>query len=96
MFEAELAATRRGTGAVPVIVEVSVDEATDDLDGVAGRWAPRGVDELIVSYVRPPQLGPLLDAAARSATLTGSGGAELPAAERPAADGNRVPRIGSG
>jgi G6PDH family F420-dependent oxidoreductase len=68
-FEAALAEADREPGSVPVIVEVSVDDATADLDGLAERWAARSVDELVVSYVRPDELEPLLEAAGRSRTL---------------------------
>jgi G6PDH family F420-dependent oxidoreductase len=72
VFDAALAASSRDPGSVPVIVEVSVEEAIADLDGLAGRWAERAVDELVVSYVRPAELEPLLDAASRSRTLGGT------------------------
>ena len=47
------------------------------LDGLAGRWAERSIEELVVGFVRSAQVGPLLDAAARSRTLAQAGSREV-------------------
>jgi alkanesulfonate monooxygenase SsuD/methylene tetrahydromethanopterin reductase-like flavin-dependent oxidoreductase (luciferase family) len=72
-FEAAALAAGRDPAGIPVIVEVPVADAIADLDGLAGRWAERSIDELVVGFVRREQLGPLLDAAARSTTLARAG-----------------------
>ena len=51
-------------------------DAIDDLDGLSGHWAARSIDELVVGFVRPAQLAPLLEAAARSAVLRPAGSPE--------------------
>jgi alkanesulfonate monooxygenase SsuD/methylene tetrahydromethanopterin reductase-like flavin-dependent oxidoreductase (luciferase family) len=68
-FEMAAVAAGRDPASIPLIVEVPATDAIADLDALAGRWAERSVGELVVGFVRRAQLGPLLDAAARSTTI---------------------------
>jgi alkanesulfonate monooxygenase SsuD/methylene tetrahydromethanopterin reductase-like flavin-dependent oxidoreductase (luciferase family) len=70
----ELAARGRSRSDVAHLVAVTLsrDEPAErqqlvaDLAGFAAEWEQRGADELIVNWVRPDQLSPLLEAAARA------------------------------
>jgi alkanesulfonate monooxygenase SsuD/methylene tetrahydromethanopterin reductase-like flavin-dependent oxidoreductase (luciferase family) len=70
----ELSAHGRSRSDVAHLVAVTLarDEPLErqplvaDLAGFAAEWEQRGADELIVNWVRPDQLSPLLEAAARA------------------------------
>jgi G6PDH family F420-dependent oxidoreductase len=77
-YLAELSA--HGRSRADVVHLVAVDIARDlpledqpliaDMAGFAAEWQARGADELIVNWVRPTQLLPLLEAAARAGLPT--------------------------
>jgi G6PDH family F420-dependent oxidoreductase len=69
IFDAAVAEAGREPASVPIVLEVKVADALEDLDALAGRWADRSIDELVVSFVRRKQLQPLLEAADRSTVL---------------------------
>ena len=66
IFETAAVEAGRDPASVPIVLEVEVVDALEDLDALAGRWAARSIGELVVGNVRPEQLKPLLDAAGRS------------------------------
>jgi alkanesulfonate monooxygenase SsuD/methylene tetrahydromethanopterin reductase-like flavin-dependent oxidoreductase (luciferase family) len=69
VFEEALVEAGRDRGTVPIIVEIPSADAVDDLDELAGRWAERSIDELVIGSLRPGQLDALLAAAERSTVL---------------------------
>jgi alkanesulfonate monooxygenase SsuD/methylene tetrahydromethanopterin reductase-like flavin-dependent oxidoreductase (luciferase family) len=69
IFDAAVVEAGREPASVPIVLEVKVADALEDLDALAGRWADRSIDELVVSFVRRAQLQPLLEAADRSTVL---------------------------
>jgi alkanesulfonate monooxygenase SsuD/methylene tetrahydromethanopterin reductase-like flavin-dependent oxidoreductase (luciferase family) len=68
-FEAAAHEAGRDPGGIPIVVEVPVADAIDDLDALVGEWAERSIDELVIGFVRPSQVTALLDAAGRSTVL---------------------------
>jgi alkanesulfonate monooxygenase SsuD/methylene tetrahydromethanopterin reductase-like flavin-dependent oxidoreductase (luciferase family) len=77
VFEEAAADAGRDPASIPIVLEVPAADAVADLDGLAGRWAERSIDELVVGFVRPAQIGPLLDAASRSTVLAQAGSSEV-------------------
>lgn len=67
VFYEAFAAAGRGTVEVPVVVGVGAREVIEDPVAAAAGWRERGASELVVHWVRPRQLEPLLDALARAA-----------------------------
>jgi alkanesulfonate monooxygenase SsuD/methylene tetrahydromethanopterin reductase-like flavin-dependent oxidoreductase (luciferase family) len=76
-FDAAALAAGRDPAGIPIVVEVPAADAIADLDGLAHRWAERAIGELVIGFVRQAQLGPLLDAAARSTALARAGSREV-------------------
>ena len=73
VFEAAALEAGKDPASVPIVLEVKVADALEDLDALAGRWAQRSIGELVIGFVHPEQLGPLLEAAARSTVLAAAG-----------------------
>jgi G6PDH family F420-dependent oxidoreductase len=69
IFDAAVVEAGREPGSVPIVLEVKVADALEDLDALAGRWADRSIDELVVSFGRRAQLQARLEAADRSPVL---------------------------
>lgn len=73
IFERAAVEAGRDPASVPIVLEVEVADALEDLDALAGRWAERSIGELVLGNVRPGQLQPLLEAAERSTVLARAG-----------------------